>query len=335
MNNQTARRTFCKTTAALALGALPAAFATPSFAQAGGYPDRPVKLVVPYAPGGPTDILARIIARGMSQSLGQPIVVENKAGAGGNIAYQGVAAAPADGYTLVVIDIPFVTNAFLYQKPGYDPVRDFAPVGMIGYAPVALVTAARGGPASVGALVAKAKAADGKMTYGSAGVGSPPHLFMELFAQQAGIKLTHVPYKGASNALVDLAAGTIDTMFVGVSAARSLINAGALQPLAVTGTQRMHALPSVSTLAETGFPEEGLRFGPWWAIAGPAGLPAGAVAKLNAAVRAAASTLAATEAFQEMGIVRDTGSPEQLAAFLGQDRERWKRVIQSAGIRNE
>ncbi|MPS27508.1 MAG: tripartite tricarboxylate transporter substrate binding protein [Alcaligenaceae bacterium] len=335
MNYQTARGTFCRTMAAFAVGVLPATLATSSFAQGNSYPDRPIRLIVPYAPGGPTDILARIIARGMSQNLGQPIVVENKAGAAGNIAYQGVATAPADGYTLVVVDIPFVTNAFLYQKPGYDAVRDFAPVGMIGYAPVALVTGTRGGPATVSGLIAKAKTADGKLTYGSAGVGSPPHLFMELFAQHAGVRLTHVPYKGASNALVDLAAGTIDTMFVGVSAARPLIASGAIQPLAVTGAQRMHALPSVSTLAETGFPEEGLRFGPWWAIAGPAGLPANAIAKLNAAVRAAASTPTAIETFQEMGIVRDTGSPEQLATFLGQDRERWKRVIQSAGIKNE
>ena len=330
-----AKRYFSALIRSVCMMLIPALAMGPHLAQAQGWPDRAVRLVVPYAAGGPTDILARIIAEGMRESLGIPIVVDNRPGASGAIAYQGVAKSPADGYTLTLIDIPFLTNAVLTPGTPYDSQRDFSPIGMIGYAPVVLVVSRSSGISSLNDLLARAKAPGSKLSYGSAGNGSPPHLSMETFARHAGIKMTHVPYKGASAALVDISGGHVDTMFVGVSAARPLIASDSVRPLAVTSAKRMSSLPLVPTLKELGFSDENLNFGPWWGIAGPANLPPNIVAKSNAAIRSAISRPATQKSFEDQAIVSTAGSPEELATFLKQDDQHWRRAIKSVQINNQ
>ena len=299
------------------------------------YPSRPLKLVVPFAAGGPTDVLARVIARGMGEKLGQPVVVENRPGSSGNIGFQSVAKAPADGYTIVITDISFAVNPTLYKSPGYDPVKDFTPISMIASAPVALVVSASLPVQSVKELIAYGRESGGKATFASAGAGSPPHLFMESFAAQAGINMSHIPYKGAAPALTDVASGTVNAMFVGVSAALPLITSGKLRPLAVTGTRRMASLPSIPTFDEVGLPQDDLRFGPWWAIAAPAGLSPEAVQQLNAAVHFAVATTEARETFTRLDILPAPNTPAALASFTHDEIVKWGDVIRKAKISAE
>jgi tripartite-type tricarboxylate transporter receptor subunit TctC len=322
------------TMAAFALACV--ASLAPLFAQAQAtYPSRPLKLVVPFAAGGPTDVLARVIARGMAEKLGQPVVVENRPGSSGNIGFQSVARSPADGYTLAIIDISFAVNPTLYKTPGYDPAKDFTPISMIASAPVALVVTASLPLQSVKDLIAYARENAGKATFASAGAGSPPHLFMESFAAQAGIGMSHIPYKGAAPAITDVAGGNVNAMFVGVSAALPLITSGKLRPLAVTGTRRLASLPSTPTFDEIGLPQDDLKFGPWWAIAAPAGLAPDIAERLNAAVHYAVATSEARETFTRLDILPAPNTPAALSSFMNDEVVKWGGVIRKAKITAE
>ena len=326
-----------RSAALLALSAAAISFAvTPgSDAHAADYPSKPVVLIVPYAPGGPTDILARAIAKGMEEKLKVAVVVDNKPGAGGNIGFQAAARAAPDGYTLVVADIPLAANKSLYESTGYDPERNFTLIGMLGRAPVVFVVPSSSPPTTMESFITYAKAQDAagkRLTFASAGAGSPPHLFMELFSSKTGIKLEHIPYKGASPALVDVSAGRIDAMLVGATAARPLIDAGKIRPLAVTSDRRMPALPGVPTVAEAGLTDQALQMGPWWAIAGPAGLDPQIVIRVNDAIAHALASPEVREAYSRFDISMVAIAPKDMPVFLSEEIGRWQRVIRDAKI---
>lgn len=295
------------------------------------YPNRPISLVVPYSPGGPSDVIARIITQSMGEHLGQSVVVENKPGATGSIAFESVARAKPDGYTLVLVDIALAANGSLSKSVKYDPVRDFTPIGKIGFAPVVLVVPTSKPWNTLEEFVTAAKNKE-TLSYASAGAGSPPHLYTEMFASRAGVSLLHVPYKGASPALNDVAAGNVDAMFVGVGAALPLINSNKLRPLVVSSDRRSVLLPSTPTFAEVDSSFADLQFGPWWGISGPADMNKDTIKKINAALNAAVATSSVQEIFRNMNISAEVGSPEKLGEFIGSEVARWGSIIESSKI---
>src|SRR5690349_21099934 len=243
--------------------------AIPALAE---YPDHPVKLVVPFPPGGPTDIVARPLAQALGVALKQPVVVENRGGAGGSIGADIVAKSPADGYTLLMGTVGTnAINGALYSKLPYDPVKDFTPIALVASSPVALVVNPLSEYKTASEYVAAAKANPGKVSFGSAGAGTPGHLTGEMFATAAQVKLQHVPYKGSAPAITDLLGNQIPSMFDPLQSVIPHVRNGKLRPLAVSGTERSAALPDVPTFAEAGV--KGLESRAWWAVFAPANLP--------------------------------------------------------------
>lgn len=311
----------------LALGAL--LLSWPVLAQ--NYPSRPLTLVVPFAPGGTTDIIGRILAEGLGRKLGQPVIVENRGGAGGNIGATAVAVAKPDGYTLLMgYNGTNAINPSLYKRTGFDPLRSFEPLSMVARVNNVVVVHPSLLLKSLPELVAYAKAHPGQLNYGSAGPGSIFHLAGEMLAQQTGVQMTHVAYKGASPALTDLMAGQVQVMFTTIPAALQQIRAGKLRAIGVTGAARSPLFPDLPTARESGVP--GLVVDSWFAVFAPRGLPVEARQRLGTALRAVLADPGTMQKFQEQGAQVQSSTPEELARILEADIESWRKVIQAAKL---
>ncbi len=314
-----------------ALAALLAAgAATAAMAQA--YPSKPVRWVVPFPPGGAMDVIARTLGEQMGRDLGQTFVIENKAGAGGNIGATDVARAPADGHTMIIVANGMAVNKFLYGKLAYDPVKDFAPVSLLAVVPNVLVTnTAHNKAATVADVIAQAQAAPGKITYASAGNGTSIHLAGELFLSMTGLNMLHVPYRGSAPAVTDLLGGQVDYMFDSITSARPHIESGKLRAIAVTTARRSSTLPNVPTVAEAGV--KGYELSPWFAVFMPAGTPAAQVNTMHAALTKALQLPEVKARFAAIGAEPIGSTPAELASHLKAEMDKWGRVIAERGIR--
>ena len=296
------------------------------------FPTQPVKIVIGYASGGPLDTVARIVAQGMTEPLGQSVIVENKPGASGMIATEFVKRAAPDGYTIFFAPSTYVVNPILSPKVPYDPVKDFAPISHLATLATVMVTAPESRINSVRDLVAAAKAEPGVLSYGSTGVGGPAHLSGELFLTQTGTQMIHVPFKGSAPALVEVMAGRVSYMFHPTTGLKELVQAGRVKPLAVAGTaQRLSDYPEVPTMAEAGFPgyED---VGVWFGVLAPANTPAPVIARLNAAVQSALKAPATLDRLKAVGAVPTGGTPAQFQEFIARDVARWTTIIKAAKI---
>jgi len=286
---------------------------------------------VPFAPGGGTDLVGRLVAEGMAQDLGQPVIVDNKPGAGTIIGTDFVAKSAPDGYTLVMGTFALAVNPALVAKLPFDPNKDLAPVGLIGTSPNVLVVRTDKPWKNVNDVLLAAKAAPGKLNYGSFGNGTSAHLAGALFANLAKVELTHIPYKGSSPALTDLLGGQIDMMFTTVASVAQYINTGKLRALAVTSGKRSPAWPDLPTLAEAGV--AGYMAESWYAVYAPAGTPAAAVARLNAALKQAVKSENFRSRVEAEGLVSNVGTPSELERYVQAEQLRWRRVVQDARIK--
>ncbi|HUQ29541.1 MAG TPA: tripartite tricarboxylate transporter substrate binding protein [Usitatibacter sp.] len=303
-------------------------------ASAQTYPAKPVRIIVPFAAGGNVDITARLVAPALAEGLGQPVVVENKPGAGGTIGADFVAKSPADGYTLLMgSNSTFSVAPSLYPNNPYHPVRDFAPVIMIASAPFVLVVHPGVAAKDARELVALGKAAPGKLTMSSAGTGSSNHLVGELFQEISGARFTHVPYKGSGQALTDLMGGQVNLHFDQITSASSHIQSGKLRALLVTSPKRVAMLPDVPTAAEAGYPAfEATNV---TGLLAPAGTPRDVIDKLNAATQKAISQPALREKFAGIGAETTGGTPEQFSSYIRDDFSKWTRIVKDANVKVE
>ena len=299
-------------------------------AQDAAYPNRPIKMLVGFGAGGGTDIVARIMAQKMSESLGQSVVVENRTGASGLIAAEDVAKSPPDGYTLMMgSQTVFAVAPRLYRKVTVDAAKDFAGVALSGASPLVLVVNPSFAAHSVKDVIAMAKADPGKINFGTGGTGTTPHMTAELFQHVAGIKMVHVAYRGEAPAINDLIAGQIPLMFANLSAVMGHIKGGTLRAIAVTGAQRSPSAPDIPTVAETiaGFAAE-----TWFGIVAPAGTPYAILAKLNASARQALVDDDTKKRFADLGMTNGGSSPEELDAYIKSEMVKWSKVIADANI---
>ena len=299
-------------------------------ARAQAFPARPLRLVVPFPPGGPTDIVARPLAQLLADALRQQVVVDNRGGAGGSIGADAVAKAPSDGYTLLMGTVgTHAINASLYRRLPYDPVKDFTALGLVASAPVAVVVPAASPFASVADLVAAARREPDAIAFGSAGNGTPGHLTGELFAKAAGVNVRHVPYKGSAPAVTDLLGGQVQMMFDNIPSALPHIRAGKLRALATTGAKRDPALPDLPTVAEAGV--QGYESGVWFGLTVPAGTPKDVIAKLSAEAIKATKSPDFVRRMTELGYVILGTTPEQMAEMTRTELLRWPPVVKASG----
>lgn len=306
-----------------------AVVAGPVWAQ--DFPSRPLKLVVPYAPGGGADSVARIVAKKVSENIGQPIVIENKGGAGSIVGTDLVAKAEPDGYTLLLGQSgPISINPAVYKSLPYDPVKDFAPITMTTAYPYILVVNAESPAKNLQEFVALAKSKPGGLNYGSTGVGAANHLVAELFASKAGLKMTHVPYRGTALAVGDLVSGTLNVVFGDPISVLPHIKSGKLRALAVTSLERSPVAPEVPTVAESGYP--GFEALAWHGILAPAKTPPAVVNKLNAEIVKALADPATRELLEKQAMQTVGNSPEAFAAFIQKDIATWKAVAAAANV---
>ena len=313
---------------------LAALFAVAAFgAHAQAYPDKLVKIVVPYAAGGAVDIVARSVGQPLSESLKQPVVIDNRPGAGGNIGMEAAAKSPPDGYTLLMASNAIATNNALFPKLTFDGRRDFTPVAKIGYAPLVIVVPAASPAKSLKELLAMAKAEPGKLTYATAGNGSSGHLAGELLKSTAKIDVTHVPYKGGAPAITDLVGDRISFMPINAVEVINHIKAGRLRALAVASDKRFALLPDVPTVAEAGLP--GYEATVWWGLVAPAKTPRDVVQKLNAETNKALADPANAKKLSDLGVVVTPETPEQFGTFVNAQTDLWSGVIKSGGIQPE
>jgi tripartite-type tricarboxylate transporter receptor subunit TctC len=300
-------------------------------AQAAGYPDRPIKILVGFGAGGGTDIVARILADKMSQTLGQSVVVEDRTGASGMIAAQDVAKSTPDGYTLLMgSQTIFAVAPILYrQTVTLDPAHDFAAVTLTGASPLVLVANPSFSAHTVADVIAMAKANPGKINFGTGGVGTTPHMTAELFEHDAGIRMVHVAYRGEAPAINDTVAGQVPLMFANLSAVTGHIKGGTLRAIAVTGPHRAPTVPDVPTVAETlpGFAAE-----TWFGIVAPAGTPPAVLQKLNAAARAALEAADTKQRLAQLGMSNTSSSPQEFDAYIKSEIAKWAKVIEEAHI---
>jgi tripartite-type tricarboxylate transporter receptor subunit TctC len=303
-------------------------------AQAQSFPNRPITLVIPFAPGGSTSIVGRVIADKMSQLLGQGIVVDNRAGAGGTFGTKLVAKSDPDGYTILLgYTGSLAIGPSLYKNVGYDPRKDFAPIGMIGNAPNSLLVHPSFPVTSLAELIDFAKAHPGKVNFGSAGAGTVSHITGEYFARAAGIKLQHIPYKGTGPALTDLLGGHIPMAFAPIPAAHANVSAGLLRALAVTSSTRSSLLPQVPTMSEAGVP--GFDASLYYGLVAPAGTPRPVIERLNEALQAA---LASDDVKKQLGLDGTEitpGTPEDYADFIDKDEKKWAELVKASGVEQE
>ena len=303
-------------------------------AGAASYPDRPIRLVVPFPPGGGSDITARTIAQKLGESLGQTIIADNRGGAGGNIGTDIVAKSVPDGYTLVMaLSGPFSINGSLMGKLPFDPLKDFALITLAGATPNLLVAHPALAANSVKELIALAKASPGKLNFASSGLGTPAQLAGELFNTMAGVKLVHVPYKGAAPALTDLLAGQVQMMFSTMPPALPQVKAGKLKAIAVTSAKRSLTTPELPTIAEAGLP--GFEATTWYGMAAPAGTPKAIIARLNAEVIKVLHMPDVHERLLAQGTEASGTTPEAFAAFIKVETEKWAKVVKASGARAE
>jgi len=319
--------------AALPFAAVLLAAAVPAeLPAASAYPDRPVRMIVPWAPGGGSDVSGRILAARLTETLGQQVVVDNRPGAAGNIGTAISAKATADGYNLLLADTAFATSVSLYTKLGYDPIRDFAPVSMAATTPIVAVVHTSVPATSLKELIALAKAQPGKLNAGSGGNGGSVHLALEMFQLLTGTKLTHVPYKGSGPAVVDLAGGIVQAMFSTAPPVVPLAKAGRIRALAVTGNARSPFLPDVPTMKEAGLPD--FVASNWYGVLAPVGTPRVAIERLHAEI---AKAVQATEARERLGgaglEALGSATPQEFGRFVEAEVSRWAKVVKAANIK--
>jgi len=306
----------------------------PLLAHAQAWPSRPIRIVVPYPPGGTSDILARSIADKLAAALGQAVIVDNKPGANGNVGADVVAKAAPDGHTLLLADIgALAISPSVYPALPFDPARDFAPVSMVAYSPHILVVNPAVPASSMQELVALAKSRPGKLNFAVSGVGGAPHLAGVEFALRTGVTWEYIPYKGGSQAIADVAGGQADVTLNGMLATYPLVKGGKLRILAVSSAQRMSAIPDVPTIAESGLP--GFETGSWQGVVAPAGTPREVVARLNAEIARIVGTPEMRENLGRQGAVVRTGSPDEFGGFIRTEMARWAKVVKDANVKVE
>ena len=298
-----------------------------------GYPAQPVRLIAPFPPDGSVDIMARLIADPLAAQLGGKIIIDNRSGASGNIGMEAAARAAPDGHTIVLNTIPLVTNRSLFDKLSWDPIRDFAPIGMVATAPHVLVVPPRLAARSVQDLVRLARANPGKLNYASAGIGTTFHFCAEMFKDATGTFVLHVPYRGGGPALLDTVAGQVDLSFPTLSAALPHVKAGTLRALGVTSTTRSPQLPEVPTLREAGV--KNFEFTQWLALLAPVGTPEPVLARLNGALNAALKSRELQEKFAQQGFDAFPTTRPEAGQFLAAEVERYAGLIKSRGIKPE
>ncbi|WP_406623615.1 Bug family tripartite tricarboxylate transporter substrate binding protein [Acidovorax sp. SDU_ACID1] len=294
------------------------------------YPSKPVRIIVGYSAGGPTDAVARMVAAHLQTRLGQPFVVDNRAGAGSNIASEAVAAAAPDGYTLLVAAAPLTMNSHVYKNLKFEAARSFEPISKLSSAPGVLAVRTTLGVGSVQEVVALAKKEPGKLTYGTTGLGGSQHMATEMFQKLAGVKLTHIPYKGASNVMTDLIAGHVDMAFMTATGAMPHLQAGKVKPLAVAGPQRLSGLPDVPTFAEAGYPA--MISDSWNGLLAPAGTPAAIVQKLHAAAVEALQVPEIRSKLESQGAIVIGSSPAEFRADIQREVAHWAEQFKAIKI---
>jgi len=315
---------------AAVLAAAAAAVAAPSEAQT--YPAKAIRIVVPYPAGGTSDILARSVGQKLSEAWGQPVVVDNKPGANGNVGADIVAKAAPDGYTLLLADIgSLAISPSVYPTLPFDPAKDFAPVTMVAYSPHILVVHPAVPVGSVKELIAMAKAKPGKLNFAISGVGGAPHLAGVDFALRTGIDWVYIPYKGGAQAIADVAGGQADVTLNGMLATYPLVKGDKLKLLAVSSAKRMSAIPDVPTIAESGVP--GFESGSWQGVIAPAGTPADVVAKLNGEIARILGTPEMRESLGKQGAEVRTTTPEEFGSFIRTEKSRWAKVVKDANVK--
>jgi len=294
------------------------------------YPSKPLRFILPFPPGGPTDILGRLLGDRLASSLGQPVIVENRGGAGGNVGAEAAAKSAADGYTLVLVAPSLAISPSLYSKLNYDPLRDFAPVSLVATVPNVIVTQPALAP-TLQEFIALAKSKPGGMNFGSGGSGTSNHLAGELFNIVTGTKLVHVPYKGVNLAMNDVLAGAIHLVVIGLPAAAPHIKSGRLRALGVIAPQRLPALPEVPTVAEAGLPD--FEVTTWYGVLAPAGTPRPVVARLNSELAKILYSPDMKDKLNAIGADPMTSTPEEFAIYLRQETVKWANVVLKAGLK--
>jgi len=304
----------------------------PASAQA-AWPDHAIKLIVPFAPGGSNDIIARVLADKLTQRLGQPVIVENKGGAGGTIGTDFVAKSPPDGYTLLFASTSIITNAASGKKLPYDPLKDVQPIGEVGAGPFAVVVSNDLKVTTLKEFIDLARAKPGSLSYGSAGIGGINHLGTELFASAAKIKLVHVPYKGIGPAFTDLMGGRLQMALPTVASVIPYIHSGKMKALAVTSAQRSPLAPELPTVAEAALP--GFQLEAWWGLLGPAKLPPPILKRLNDELNAVLALPEVREQLAREGAAPKPGTPEEFGKLISAELARWGKLIKEANIQTE
>ena len=307
---------------------LAAAFVPSAATHAAEYPTGPITLIVPFGPGGSADTVARIVGNEVSKEIGQPIIILNRSGAGGNIGYEMAARALPDGHTLVMATSPLAVNVSLYHKLSYDPVKDFSPISLVAMQPNLLVVNPELPVKTLAELIAYAKVNPGKLNFGSSGIGTSQHLAGELFKRRAGVDIVHVPYRG--DAMIDLMAGRLQMMFETLPVSLSYAQSGQLRAIAITVDERSKMLPDVPTVSEAGLP--GFVSRGWLGVAAPAKTPKPIIDKLNAAIRKASETPSVADRLTELGLQVKRTSPSEFATFIDQEINNYRNIITSAKI---
>ncbi len=314
-----------------ALAVLMSGLAVAAGARAQGYPTKTIRVIVGYTAGGAVDIVARAVAQQLQTSMGQPVIIENKPGGGTNIALRALIDSPPDGYTLMLTANAIAANVALYQPPPYDLARDVTPISLVGRVPVVLAVSAQSEYRTLGDLIAAAKAKPNSVNYASPGNGSTPHLAVELFERAAGISLTHVPYKGGSQAITDVIGGHVQAVAVNALEVHPQVSGGKLRVLAVMTPTRSGIFPDVPTVVESGF--AGFEASVWYGFIGPAGLPPPLVAKLHAEIQKALASSDVEGRLASAGGEVLPGPTDRFTALLNAERARYEKLIREAGIR--
>lgn len=305
---------------------------TTAFAQQ-PFPNKPIRFIVPYPPGGGTDIVVRLLATKMSASLGQPVLVDNKPGASTIIGTEALARSAPDGYTLGLITDSHAINPVFFPKLPYDSVKDFEPVSQLVFVPLVLVAHPSLNVKTVPELIAAAKLRPGRINYASIGNGSPHQISTEWLKSMAGIRMTHIPYKGVAPALTDLVAGQVDVMFTGTSSAAPYVKAGKLNALAVSGLKHEATFPGIAPVSEQGYPQ--FDFKAWYGVVFPAGTPPAIVKRMNQEIAAALAQPDLSERLNTLGLVQAPSSPADFAAFIKSESQKLGQIVTTAGVKAE
>jgi tripartite-type tricarboxylate transporter receptor subunit TctC len=297
------------------------------------YPSKPIRLVIPFAPGSLADSVPRLMQPALESSLGQRLVIEHRPGAGGNVGAQAVVSSAPDGYTLLMAATNnLVINQFVFQDMKFDPLADLAPVSLVVEVPLILQTHPGVPAKSLGEFIAYAKAHPGKLNYGSPSTGTLPHLAMEIFARTAGLDLVHVPFKGGAPAMNALIANDVQAMLIGYATTAGQVKSGQVRPIAVASSRRLAALPQVPTFGEAGYPElQAAVPGNWWGMAAPKGTPSAVVQRLAREIGAALNDPAIRQKYEDLGLTPIGSTPEQFASGLPEQAQKWRAVLQKIG----